>query len=204
MVTVDCALLRVAERSLQVLLVQRRSPPCRGSWALPGGFIKMKEPLETAVVRELGEETGLKDISFLTQLAAYGNPGRDPRGRVISVAFLGIAPPAARTPKAGSDAAAAQWQPVEALPRGLAFDHATILAEAVHRLAAGGRSSGILFAFLRDPFMLRELSDMLFAVYGVELSPPDYLKPFLKRRILRRLKGGAYRFTGWHAGKRRR
>ena len=202
MVTVDCVLLRVAERSLQVLLVERRSPPCRGNWALPGGFIKMKEPLEVAVIRELREETAVKDISCLIQLGAYGDPGRDPRGRVISVAFVGILPAGGAAPRAGSDAAAAQWQPVEALPRGLAFDHATILGDAVRRLAAGGRTSGVLFAFLRDPFTPEALSDVLFAVYGLELSPADYLKPFLEMQIVRRLKGGrTYRVAGWHSAR---
>ena len=221
MVTVDCVLLRVAERSLQALLIRRRSPPCQGSWALPGGFIKMNEPLPTAVIRELWEQTGLKDLSFLIQLGAYGDPGRDPRGRVVSVAFIGIVPAGSASPVpprrgrrsateinapiAGSDAAAARWLAVEALPHGLAFDHATILGNAVRRLAAGGKSSGVLFAFLRDPFTPEALGDVLFAVYGVNLAPEDYLKSFLEMKLVRRLRGGrAYRFTGWHEGRRRR
>ena len=204
MVTVDCVLLREAQRALQVLLIERDSPPYKGRWALPGGFIRMNEPLEAAVVRELAEETGIKDLSFLIQLGAYGELGRDPRGRDISVAFIGIIPNGARPPKAGSDAAEAVWLPVEELPDRLAFDHATILGNALRRLATGGRSSGVLFAFLRDPFTLEQLGDVLRAVYGVPLAPEDYLKPFLEMKIVSRLKRGRdYRFTGWHEGKRR-
>jgi len=204
MVMVDCVLLREAERALQVLLVERKLPPYKGRWALPGGFIRMNEPLEAAVVRELAEETGIKDVSFLIQLGAYGGLGRDPRGLAISVAFIGIIPGGARPPKAGSDAAVAVWLPVEELPEHMAFDHATMLGDALRRLAAGGRSSGVLFAFLRDPFTPEQLGNVLHAVYGVPLSPEDYLKPFLDMKIVSRLKRGRdYRFTGWHEGKRR-
>ena len=204
MVTVDCVLLRESQGALQVLMVERGSPPYKGRWALPGGFIRMNEPLEAAVIRELAEESGIKNLSFLIQLGAYGELGRDPRGRDISVAFIGIIPNGAHPPKAGSDAALAVWLPVEELPERLAFDHATILGDALRRIAAGGRYSGVLFAFLRDPFTSGQLGDVLHAVYGVALSPEDYLKPFLEMKIVSRLKrGGDYRFTGWHEGKRR-
>ena len=188
-----------------MLLVERGSPPYKGRWALPGGFIRMNEPLEAAVVRELAEETGIKDLSFLIQLGAYGEPGRDPRGRDhLRGVHRHYRPRTAQPPKAGSDAAAAVWLPVEELPERLAFDHATILGDALRRLAAGGRSSGVLFAFLRDPFTSEQLGDVLHAVYGVALAPEDYLKPFLEMKIVRRLKRGRdYRFTGWHEGKRR-
>jgi 8-oxo-dGTP diphosphatase len=204
MVTVDCVLLRESRGELQVLLIERESPPYKGRWALPGGFIRMNEPLEVAVVRELAEETGIKDLSFLIQLGAYGELGRDPRGRDISVAFIGIIPGGARPPKAGSDAALAVWLPVEELPERLAFDHATILGDALRRIAAGGRYSGVLFAFLRDPFTPEQLGDVLHAVYGVALKPEDYLKPFLEMKIVSQIKPSRhYRFTGWHEGKRR-
>jgi 8-oxo-dGTP diphosphatase len=204
MVTVDCVLLRESQRELQVLLVERGSAPYKGRWALPGGFIKLNESLEAAVIRELAEESGIKDLSFLIQLGAYGELGRDPRGRDISVAFIGILPSGLRPPKAGSDAAAAVWLPVEELPEHLAFDHATILGDALRRLAAGGRTSGVLFAFLRDPFTVEQLGDVLHAVYGVSLKAEDYLQPFLEMKIVSRIKSGKnYRFTGWHEGKRR-
>jgi hypothetical protein len=157
-----------------------------------------------AVIRELAEETGIKDLSFLIQLGAYGQLGRDPRGRDISVAFIGIIAHGKHPPKAGSDAAAAVWLPVEELPERLAFDHATILGDALRRLAAGGRFSGVLFAFLNDPFTSEQLGDVLHAVYGVPLAPEEYLAPLVKMKIVRRLKRGRdYRFTGWHEGRRR-
>jgi len=197
MVTVDCVLLRVHERRLEVLLVRRGAAPHKGAWALPGGFIRMKEPLEAAVARELAEETGIRDISFLIQLGAYGNPDRDPRGRVISVGFIGIIPGEGPEPQGGDDASETRWHPVETTPKALAFDHASIIGDALLRLAAGGRTSGVLFAFLKDPFTADGVRDVLHAVYGVELNPREYLAPYLKEGIVRRAgKAGKYRFVG--------
>jgi 8-oxo-dGTP diphosphatase len=198
MVTVDCVVLRVREQILEMLLIRRGIAPYKGSWALPGGFVKMKEPLEIAALRELGEETGLTDIPFMIQLGAYGEPKRDPRGRVISVAFVALVTDDRSAPSAGDDADDAQWHRVEALPDRLAFDHAAIIGDALRRLAAGGRTSGVLFAFLPGRFTEEQVGNVLQAVYGVALDPADYLKPFLKGGLVRRLRGGKrYRFTGW-------
>jgi 8-oxo-dGTP diphosphatase len=116
------------EGDLAVLLVKRKHAPFRGAWALPGGFVNPDEPLVQAAFRELAEETGIRSGVVLDQLGAYGDPGRDPRGHTVTVAFysfLVVAPP----PIAGDDAAAAAWHELRALPR-LAFDHDRIIAHA--------------------------------------------------------------------------
>ncbi|MBS3784684.1 MAG: NUDIX hydrolase [Anaerolineae bacterium] len=133
--TADVVLFAVEEGCLQVLLIRRDGPPFEGHWAFPGGFVDVGEPPRDAAQRELEEETGIRDVS-LRQLRTFGNPGRDPRGHTVSVAYLGVMtkdpPPRA---EAGSDAAEAQWWSVERLPP-LAFDHTDILACALQRLSS--------------------------------------------------------------------
>lgn len=129
MLTVDAVVL-TREPAPRVLLVRRKHEPFAGCWALPGGFVEMEESLEAAVARELLEETGIGGVG-LSQLHTFGNPGRDPRGRTVSVAFLGFLA-GAREPRGGSDASEAAWHPA-AEPPALAFDHADILRMALIR-----------------------------------------------------------------------
>jgi 8-oxo-dGTP diphosphatase len=126
-VTVDIVVVTKA-RGPKVLLIRRKHDPFAGKWALPGGFVDMDETLETAARRELREETSV-ETAELVQLYTYGDPGRDPRGRTISVAYLARVDPRHVVPRAGDDAADAAWFPLTDLPE-LAFDHATILADA--------------------------------------------------------------------------
>ncbi len=128
MVTVDAVLLAPARGGTQVLLVRRGRPPFEGCWALPGGFVEMGEDLDAAAARELLEETGVSGVA-LRQLRAFGAPDRDPRGRTISIAYIGF-PPAPAPVRAGDDAASAGWFPVENLPA-LAFDHLKIVEYAL-------------------------------------------------------------------------
>jgi 8-oxo-dGTP diphosphatase len=132
MVTADTAIFRSHEGRLEVLLIQRGKPPFKGSWALPGGFVEMEEDLEDAARRELGEETGLS-AAWMEQLKTFGRPGRDPRGRVITVVYLAVAPAGGIEPRAGDDAARAAWFDPRNPPP-LAFDHAEVLACALARL----------------------------------------------------------------------
>ncbi len=133
-VTVDIAVFRESSRQLEILLIERASEPFRGQWALPGGFVDLDEDLESAARRELAEETGLTGLA-LEQIGAFGNPGRDPRERVISVAFATLAGAGAMSAQAGSDAQSARWFVVDALPA-LAFDHAEIIATARRRITS--------------------------------------------------------------------
>jgi 8-oxo-dGTP diphosphatase len=135
-VTVDIVLIALVDGQRSVLLVRRKNPPFAGSWALPGGFVEPHEPLEAAARRELYEETGVTLLS-LEQLRAFGEPGRDPRGWTISIAFLAEVDEAALRswhPTAGSDAAEVAWFALDRLPP-LAFDHQQILGHAAQRLA---------------------------------------------------------------------
>ena len=128
MLTVDIAIFQQVSAHVQVLLIQRRQNPCAGSWALPGGFVNMEETLEQSAARELEEETGLV-VPYLEQVHTYGDPGRDPRGRVISVAYTALLEESAELSlRASSDAAAAGWFPTADLPE-LAFDHMQIIQD---------------------------------------------------------------------------
>ena len=129
MVTVDAIVFTRRAGSPHLLLIERGQPPFAGLWALPGGFVDMDETLEHAVARELAEETGLRDVR-LEQLHTFGDPGRDPRGRTISVVYCGEVEGGAKTLRAGDDAAQARWFPVDALPE-LAFDHRRIVDYAL-------------------------------------------------------------------------
>ncbi len=154
MVTVDCVVVRPfadgragaecgdgrpdrgASAAHEVLLVRRARDPFKGMWAIPGGFVEMDEDLPAAARRELREETGL-DVPALKQFRTFGRPGRDPRGRQITVVYIARVSRDVPPPRAGDDAAEARWFPFEALPR-LAFDHAEVLREAREFIAEHG------------------------------------------------------------------
>ena len=133
MVTVDAAVFRIVAGKIKLLLIHRGNEPYKGKWALPGGFVDMDEELEDAAVRELAEETGLKNVS-LTQMRTFGRCGRDPRGRQISVVFSGIASEPAGKIKAGDDAAKAKWFDINDLPAEMAFDHDEVIKYAIGTL----------------------------------------------------------------------
>lgn len=176
-VTVDLVVLTVRDDDLQALAVRRGAPPYEGRLALPGGFVHVDEDIEAAARRELHEETGLRlgDV-HLEQLATYGQPKRDPRMRVVSVAHLALAPelPA---PVAGSDAAEADWRPVADLlssPRRLAFDHAQILRDGVERARSKLEYTPLAAAFCEEPFTVGELRRVYEVVWGQELDPRNF------------------------------
>jgi len=175
--TVDCVVFGFDEGELKVLLIQRALEPFKGRWALPGGFVRLDETLDEAARRELEEEAGLKDV-FLEQLYTFGAVDRDPRERVVSVAYYALVKLAAFTTKAATDAADAQWFPVSKVPK-LAFDHAEILATALARLKGKVRYQPIGFELLPPKFTLSQLQHLYEAVLETDLDKRNFRKKVL-------------------------
>ena len=133
MVTVDAVIFAVTPDAIKLLLIKRGNEPFKGQWAIPGGFINMDEELDDAVARELQEETGLTGVP-LEQMHTFGTVGRDPRGRQITVVYMGIIKEGLDRIKAGDDAAQAQWFDINNLPSNMAFDHNDVTKFAIERL----------------------------------------------------------------------
>jgi 8-oxo-dGTP diphosphatase len=175
-VTVDVVILTMSEGTLHVLLVCRGEDPFRGMWAIPGGFKRPTETLDEAAKRELAEETGVDAAPLLTQFGAYGDPDRDPRMNVVTVAYLAVLRDVGAV-VAGSDAAAASLVPVsDVLTRKieLAFDHLQIARDAVERVRAELEVSGIATAFVGSTFTLAELRAVYEAIWGVQLDAANF------------------------------
>ncbi len=176
-VTVDLVVLTVRDDDLAVLLVRRGIPPYRGRLALPGGFVHAQEDLPAAAGRELEEETGIRGLGgHLEQLATFGTPGRDPRGRVVTVAYLALVPDPGPL-VAGSDAASASWNSVGELETGgrrLAFDHSQILTAGLERARAKLEYSTLATSFCPPEFTINELRRVYEAVWGQPLDPRNF------------------------------
>src|SRR6266446_10980099 len=184
--TVDCVLFGFDEAELKVLLIERALEPFKGRWALPGGFVRVDETLDEAARRELAEEAGLKDV-FLEQLYTFGVVDRDPRERVVSVAFYALVKLAAHDTKAATDAADARWFPMSKVPK-LAFDHADILATALVRLKGKVRYQPIGFELLSPKFTLSQLQHLYEAVLETNLDKRNFRKKVLGFDLLLPLK----------------
>lgn len=195
-VTVDLVILTVIDEALHVLLVERGEPPFKGASALPGGFVRPREHLEHAAHRELEEETGV-DVGYLEQLATYGAPRRDPRMRVVSVAYLALVPEPSAMPTAGTDAAEASWVAVASLDEGgLAFDHATILADGIERARSKLEYTTIATAFCAEEFTIGELREVYEAVWGEQLDPRNFSRKVLSSEGFVEPTGGMADRTG--------
>ena len=175
-VTVDVVVLTMVDGLLHVLLVCRGEAPFEGMWAVPGGFKRPAETLDDAAKRELVEETGVDAASLLTQFGAYGDPERDPRMNVVTVAYLAVLRDVGAV-AGGSDAAAAALIPVSDVLNGkvgLAFDHLRLVRDAIERVRLELEVTGIATAFVGTTFTLAELRAVYEAVWGVEIDAANF------------------------------
>ena len=183
LVTVDVVLFTFTEGELRVLLIRRKHPPFEGCWALPGGFVGIDEPLEEAAARELFEETGVKDL-YLEQLYTFGDPDRDPRGRVITVAYFAImSADAAQSTRAGDDASETRWFDVYHLPP-LAFDHERIIKYALVRLRYKLEYTALGFLLLPKEFTLSQLQQVYEVVLQERLDKRNFRRKILAQGIV--------------------
>ena len=184
-VTVDIVLMTILDRELRVLLIRRGKEPYKDTWALPGGFVHPDEDLATAAARELMEETGIgHSQGRLEQLGTYGNPARDPRMRVVTVAHRAIVPRLDQVPRGGSDASHAELKPVAEVQNGrvpLAFDHGRIVDDAVEGLRAGLETTTIAHSFCPPEFTIRELQGVYEAVWQTELDAGNFQRKVRQR-----------------------
>jgi 8-oxo-dGTP diphosphatase len=181
--TVDVVIFTLRENRLQVLLIQRGEEPYAGMWALPGGFVKMEESLEAAALREMEEETGLK-YAYLEQLYTYGDVDRDPRGRVVTVAYFALIPADAPIrPEGGSDARQARWISINELPL-IAFDHDKIIAYALRRLRYKMEYTAACFELLPEEFTLTEIQHTYELILGETLDKRNFRRRILESKII--------------------
>ncbi len=183
--TVDCVVFGLGEASLQVLLIQRDLEPYRGVWALPGGFVRVDENIEDAALRELREETGLERV-FLEQLYTFGAKGRDPRERVVTVAYYSLVKLMDHRVQAATDARDAAWFAAGKLPN-LAFDHAQIVATALGRLRGKVRYRPIGFELLPPKFTLSQLQRLYEVILERPLDKRNFRKKVLSLELLEEL-----------------
>jgi 8-oxo-dGTP diphosphatase len=180
-IAVDIVALTLRDRRLHVLLIERAREPWLGAWALPGGFVHADETLEEAAVRELREETGIDASTHLEQVGAYGDPSRDPRMRVVTIAYLAVLPTVGEL-RASTDAARAELVPVdEAIDgaRPIAFDHEAIIADAVSRMHEKLATTSLATAFVGPEFTISDLRETYEAVWGVPLDSGNFRRKVL-------------------------
>lgn len=185
-VTVDSVVMTVQEDTLEVLLIKRKYEPFKATWALPGGFLETSDKsIEDAVARELYEETNVSNV-YLEQLFTFGDKGRDPRGRVVTVAYLALIRQEGFELRTSSEASGVAWWPVKALPE-LAFDHERIITYAHQRLKYKIEYSPAAFKLLPDKFTLRDLQMIYEGVLGKTIDNRNFRKKFLNTGVLQEL-----------------
>ena len=179
-VATDCVIFGFNGERLQVLLIERGIEPYKGKWAFPGGFLKMDETAEEGALRELREETGLGN-AYIQQFYTFSDPHRDPRERVITIAYYALVK--IQEVKGGDDAASARWFPLNEIPP-LAFDHDYILRMATKRLREEIHFQPVGFELLPEKFTLKELQSLYEAILGINFDRRNFAKKMLHLEIL--------------------
>ena len=180
--SVDAVVFGYEAQTISVLLIKRKYEPYKGQWAIPGGFVLNDESLEEAIERELKEETGIK-INYLEQLYTFGNPKRDPRNRVVSVAYFGLIKPSAFKIFASTDAEEVQWFKIDELPK-LSFDHKEILNMAITRLQGKITYEPIGFELLDTKFPFSDLEKLYTTLLGRTIDRRNFRKKLLSLNVL--------------------
>ena len=180
--SVDAVVFGYEDGNISVLLIKRKYKPYKGEWAIPGGFVLNEESLEEAVERELHEETGIK-INYLEQLYTFGKPNRDPRSRVVSVAYFGLVRPIAFKIFASTDAEQVKWFNVNELPK-LSFDHEEILKAAIERLQSKITYEPIGFELLDKKFPFSDLEKLYTALLGRDIDRRNFRKKIIGLNVL--------------------
>lgn len=184
-ITADIVIFSIENNKLSALLIKRRQNPFSGCWALPGGFVKNKEKIEAAAARELKEETGVKNV-YLEQLYTFGNPGRDPRGHIITVAYFTMVARRFLKPRSSYEAEKTAFFGINSLPP-LAFDHKKIIDYAVKRLRNKIQYTNAVWSLLPHNFTLGELQKIYEIILGKKLDKRNFRKKILSLRILKGL-----------------
>jgi 8-oxo-dGTP diphosphatase len=185
-VTVDVIIFTIQDTQLHILLIRRKVWPFENDWALPGGFVKMKESLEEAAKRELLEEAGIENV-YLEQLYTFGEPARDPRTRVITVAYFALIPSPNLTLTATTDASEAKWFSINDLPN-LAFDHGEIIKYSLERLKSKINYTTIAASLLPDSFTLTQLQKVYEVILGENLDKRNFRKKILSLDLIEETK----------------
>jgi len=196
LVAVDIIIFTVFEEDLKVLLVKRKILPFKGMWAIPGGFIHMDESLDDAAKRELKEETNVSEV-YLEQLYTFGDPHRDPRTRVITVAYFALVSPEKLNLQAATDVEEVRWFSMYKLPD-LAFDHKEILDYALERLRNKLNYTTVGFQLLPEKFTLTELQKVYEVILDKKLDKRNFRKKILSMGILRECEGETKMYKGYH------
>mgnify|MGYP001619903490 CR=1 FL=1 len=181
-ITVDIVIFTIQEKELKVLLVKRNIEPFKEKWALPGGFVRISESLESAAKRELEEETGVKEV-YLEQLFTFGDPKRDPRGRVITVSYMALINSDKINLKASTDVSDAKWFSVNKIPI-LAFDHKKILSYALKRLKWKFEYTTVAFSLLPKEFAISQIQKIYEIIFDKTFDKRNFTKKILSLNIL--------------------
>lgn len=192
--SVDAVVFGYEEGTISVLLIKRKYEPFKGKWAIPGGFVLNDESLEEAAERELKEETGI-EINYLEQLYTFGNPKRDPRSRIVSVAYFGLVHPNAFKIFASTDAEEVQWFKIDDLPK-LSFDHKEILELAITRLQSKITYEPLGFELLDEKFPFSDLEKLYTTLIGRPIDRRNFRKKILKLNILDELEDKVSKGSG--------